>query len=252
MNTYPPLKTPIDAIVFDCDSTLSRVEGIDELAGTQAVRDEITRLTEQAMSTTGLSVELYQQRLELVRPNRQRLVELGEQYYQQRSPDIEAVLAVLRSLNKALYVISAGVNPSVALFAKRLGFERSAVHAVDIHFDAQGEYLDFDANSPLVERNGKREIITQIKRQHPRVVHIGDGLNDIEAMDLVTRFIGYGGACYRKNIARLSEFYLTEASLLPMLALVLTADEVHRLSADNQRLYQAGLAMIQLQTVNNP
>lgn len=45
----------ISAIIFDCDSTLSSIEGIDELAETKNVQQEVSRLTELAMNKTGIN-----------------------------------------------------------------------------------------------------------------------------------------------------------------------------------------------------
>ena len=38
------------AVCFDCDSTLSRIEGIDELASRRGLKHEVSRLTEAAMN----------------------------------------------------------------------------------------------------------------------------------------------------------------------------------------------------------
>ena len=54
------------AICFDCDSTLTRIEGIDELARRRAAAAEITRLTAAAMD--GIDRPL---------PGRPRVLELG-------------------------------------------------------------------------------------------------------------------------------------------------------------------------------
>ena len=41
------------AVCFDCDSTLSRLEGIDELASRYGRKDEVALLTEAAMNGEG-------------------------------------------------------------------------------------------------------------------------------------------------------------------------------------------------------
>jgi phosphoserine phosphatase len=43
---------PFDAVIFDCDGTLSAVEGIDELAEKNAVGREVKALTQIAMGQT--------------------------------------------------------------------------------------------------------------------------------------------------------------------------------------------------------
>src|SRR5258706_8813294 len=63
---------PFERIVFDCDSTLSRIEGIEELSKARpaAVVAEIAELTAQAMDGRVPLEEVYGRRLQLVAPRR--------------------------------------------------------------------------------------------------------------------------------------------------------------------------------------
>ena len=68
----PPATTPgqpilrFRTVVFDCDSTLSAIEGIDELAGEH--RSAVTELTEAAMRGEVPLQDVYGRRLALIRP----------------------------------------------------------------------------------------------------------------------------------------------------------------------------------------
>lgn len=235
-----PLLEPIDAVVFDCDGTLSQIEGIDELAKKNGVGTEVATMTAEAMAKTGLTLKLYQQRLKLVMPSHGQLVTLAEEYFAAKTEDALSVIRVLQSLNKAVFIISAGLNPSVRLFGQLLDVPAKQIYAVDVKFDEKNEYVSFDERSPLVRKNGKREIINRIKKTYPRLVFIGDGINDLEAGDLVVRFIGYGGSYYRENIAEQCEFYLHRPTLAGLLPLSLTSSEYQQLSPVEQRLYNKG------------
>lgn len=237
------LTNKLDGIIFDCDGTLSHIEGIDVLAAQAGVADQVVALTDRAMNETGLTVELYRERLDLIQPTRDNLLLLGERYWSQRSPDVEAVLGFFQALGKAVFVISAGNNPAVMEFAKRLGVPRGHIYAVDLAFDAAGSYVDFDQSSPMTRRGGKREVVAEIQRTYPRVLHIGDGMNDYEVHDVVDRFVGYGGMCRRELIAKQSEFYIDSPSLLGLLPLALTAEEVQNLSGPQLELYEQGLML---------
>lgn len=221
-----PLAAPVDAIVFDCDGTLSRIEGIDELALLNGVSEPVKQLTAIAMGQTGINPEIYHQRLALVKPTQQQVAALGQQYFEHKVAELLPVLKTLRGLGKIIYVVSAGLLPAVADFAKLLEIDAAQVFAVDITFDAVGNYVDFDRNSPLVHAFGKRKIVEQILQKHARLAYVGDGLNDYETADLVTRFIGYGGAFYRENLAQLCDYYITTAAMTPLLSLALTAEEL--------------------------
>lgn len=238
------LQTPLDAIIFDCDGTLSAIEGIDELAKKNGAGKEVSSLTEDAMSKSGLNLSLYKKRLDLVRPTQEQVFSLGMEYYVHRIPDLEQVISVLRRLNKTIYVVSAGLSPSVTIFGGLLQIPAANIFAVNIQFDDQGHFLDFDHKSPLVTKEGKRLIVTQLKARHDQMAYLGDGMNDYAVYDLVTRFIGYGGSFYRENIAALCAYYIKTQPLAPLLPLVLTESEYKSLLPQEQALYNQGLETI--------
>jgi phosphoserine phosphatase len=238
------LTDPIDAIIFDCDGTLSKIEGIDELALSNNVSDIVQKLTQDAMGKSGMNAQLYSKRLELANPTQDRITEIGKAYIQNPTPDILEIIAAFKSLNKPVYIVSAGIFQAVSIFAKWLGIDENNVYAVNVSFDNEGHYLAFDQHSPLISRNGKQVYVKELSQNHSRLGFIGDGLNDYEVYPLVKRFIGYGGAYYRRNIAELCEFYVNTASLAPILPLLITLDEYHKLSDDHQLLYEKGMTSI--------
>ena len=235
------LQTPVSAIIFDCDGTLSSLEGINELAKNNGVQVEVEALTELAMSKTGLNAELYQKRLDLVYPKKNQLLALGEAYFKHSVPDIIDIISLLKRLNKTIYIVSAGLNPAVTIFGEYLSIPKENIYAINVSFDPQGNFLDYDRESPLVTNLGKRHIVSKLKTMHSTMVHIGDGLNDLVTQDLVTRFIGYGGIFYRENLAKLCQYYISTASLAPLLPLCLTEQEYQQLTISEKHLYEMGL-----------
>lgn len=239
------LQIPMDAIVFDCDGTLSHIEGIDELASMKGVGDAVKNLTAIAMGQSGINPAIFQQRLNLVKPSYEQVIALGDAYIAQQSPGVKTVIRILQQLDKAVYIVSAGLLPAVAAFGNYLGIRETEIYAVGIDFHANGGYRDFDQHSPLVTANGKRTIVEQLKAKHKHIVHIGDGLNDLSTFDIVTRFIGYGGAFYRENIAKLCHYYLRSPAMSTLLPLCLTAHERTLLSTPDQEIYHLGLMQLQ-------
>ena len=57
------------AILFDCDSTLSTIEGIDVLAEQAGVVDQVVPLTNAAMEGRLKLEEAYAARLDLIKPD---------------------------------------------------------------------------------------------------------------------------------------------------------------------------------------
>lgn len=238
------LDTSISAIIFDCDGTLSAVEGIDELAERNQVGPLVKKLTADAMGKTGLNPEVFRERLSLVRPTKLQVEALGAHYYTQRIPHVADVIALLTRLNKAVYVVSAGLNPAVKIFAEQLQIAQENIFAVDAYFDEKGDYIGFDESSPLVHNNGKWKIVEKIKKNHEHIIYVGDGMNDLAVLDLVTKFIGFGGSFYRENIAKVSDYYIERNSMAELLPLVLLDKEQTLLTPSEKNLYQVGLNFI--------
>ena len=243
------LTEPLDAVIFDCDGTLSRIEGIDELARHNGVGERVIALTEEAMSHTGITPEIFHERLKLVDPTKQQLEALGQTYYDDQSQDAATVVDVFHALNKTVYVVSAGNNPAVEVFADRLGIPKECVFAVDLQFDKEGRYRDFDHDSPMTRKGGKCDVVKMIAQKHKRILHVGDGLNDYAAHDLVTRFVGYGGAFHRDKVAAAASFYIECRSMLPLLPLGMIKSEQEKLNEGQLAAFKQGLALIDSEEV---
>lgn len=226
------LTAAVDAVIFDCDGTLSTIEGVTELAQQKGVFQQVSDLTEQAMSTSGVSQSLYQQRLELIQPSLSEVQSLADLYWQHVTPDVPKVVEILQKMGKAVFVVSAGMAQAVEPFAQKIHISADRVYSVALEFDEQGRYQDFDRDSPLVRQCGKADIVAQLRQNYSVIVHVGDGMNDAEAAEAVDLFVGYGGSYYRQSIADLSDVYISEPSMMGILTHVLTSQERCLLSAE--------------------
>lgn len=245
MKTNPwQLENPVNAIVFDCDSTLSTIEGIDELAKHNGVGERVESMTAQAMNSTGVNPDLYTKRLDLVSPKRDQLIELGQIYFANQVQHASHVIQTLKRLQKSVYLVSAGLYPAVKVFGESMQIPSENIYAVNINFDTNGNYAGYEQNSPLIGPQGKRVIVSKLKELHKNLIHIGDGTNDIAVNDIVTRFIGFGGVTYREYVASRCKYYINTPSIAPLLPLSLTQHEYESLLPDEKELYHQGVAAI--------
>ncbi|MEZ5976606.1 MAG: HAD-IB family phosphatase [Planctomycetota bacterium] len=191
---------PYDTVVFDCDSTLSAIEGIDELAGEH--REALRTLTERAMNGEIPLEDVYGLRLERVRPTRDALRRVGELYVERLVPGMRELVADLRARGKRVIVVSGGLLPAVRRVAAELGVAAHDVHAVDVAFDDDGGYRDFDRSSPLARSGGKPELIASLARRDDlgAIALVGDGATDLEAAPLVARFVAFGAVVRRDEV----------------------------------------------------
>ena len=205
-------------VIFDCDSTLSTIEGIEELA--REHRAEVEALTEEAMRGTIALEQVYGRRLELVRPPRGRVIALGQRYIETLVPDAIETIAALRGEGVHIRIISGGLKPAVLAVARKLGVADEDVAAVDVYFDQDGSYAGFDEASPLAMSGGKRRVIEGWQLAGP-VLMVGDGATDQEAQPVVDAFAAFAGVVYRAQVVAAADYVIRDKSLAPVLPLAL-------------------------------
>jgi phosphoserine phosphatase len=214
------------SIVFDCDSTLAAIEGIDELAGPHAA--EIRALTDAAMAGEIPLEQVYGRRLALIRPTRAAVESLTETYVRALVEDADQVVRALLWLCKEVRIISGGLLPPVVGIARHLGLDANAVAAVRIRFTGDGEYAGFDEESPLGRSGGKARQLEAWGLPRP-VLLVGDGATDAEARPAVDAFAAYMGVVFREPVAAGAEFVLRDRSLAPVLPLSADPEDHRRL-----------------------
>ena len=216
------------SVVFDCDSTLVEIEGIDELAGTHAA--EVRRLTEAAMDGRIPLDEVYGRRLAIIKPSRRQVEALGTQYQATLVEDAVATTDALQWLGKQVRILSGGLRPPVEAVARELGLGEERVAAVGIRFAADGSYQGFETTSPLARSGGKAEAIREWDLPR-RILLVGDGATDLEARPAVDAFAAYTGVAHRGEVADRADVVLSARSLAPVLALAASEADRERLRA---------------------
>jgi phosphoserine phosphatase len=231
----------VSTVVFDCDSTLSSIEGIERLAGEHA--PAIERMTRDAMDGHIPLEEVYGRRLELIRPTRARVDALGDEYIASLVPDAREVVAALRGEGIEVRVLSGGLRPPVVRVAAALGIESRAVAAVAIDFDEQGEYLAFDHASPLARSGGKTELLEVWRSELTRpIMLVGDGMTDLEARPVVDVFVAFAGVVARPPVVTAADLVVRARSLAPILPLALAGRRPH--GAQAIETFEKGLALL--------
>ena len=215
-------------VIFDCDSTLSRIEGVEALAS--EYRSEVAALTEAAMSGTVPLEQVYGRRLDLIQPTPADLERVGRQYVAERVPGVENTIAKLRREGVAVRVISGGLRQAVLVLTRFLGLPDQDVAAVEVRFDAAGRYQGYDEDSPLARAGGKEEVLRTWGRETPGpTMLVGDGATDLEAKDAVDLFVAYTGVVSRPAVVAGADVVLDELSLEPVVGLALgQTDETPR------------------------
>ena len=208
-----------DIVCFDCDSTLSKIEGIDELARRVGLGKELTKLTDAAMNGDVALEDIYGKRLALIKPNRDALNWLAELYIAELVDGVAEVFAELAKHNKTIHIISGGLLPAILPLAKILNVPVENVHAVDVYFAENGDYLGYEIDSPLAKNGGKAAIIKSLNSTN--IVMIGDGKTDLEAQQGGAKVIGFGGVVNRKLVREQADFFVTDKNLTAVLPYII-------------------------------
>ncbi len=233
LETSPPTRVrwpEFSHVVFDCDSTLSGVEGIDVLARSLGRDDEIAALTDAAMAGDVDLNDVYAARLGMLQPSKQAIAELRSAYKRHTVAGAKEVIAALREIEIQVYIISGGLAEPVADFAVYLGIDPEHVWAVAARHDSLSgdwwqaghgpvdeRYAGFEGGA-LTRSDGKAEIITELlEGTRGLSMLVGDGASDLSAADSVDLFVGFGGVVKRDRVAAAAPVYIDTASLAPVL-----------------------------------
>lgn len=206
-------------LVFDCDSTLSAIEGVDELGGMRGaeIKAQVAALTDLAMEGEIAIGEVFARRMELIRPTREECAAIGQRYLDTIEPTAVRVIKELRSAGWQIVILSGGFVPAITPLAQHLHIER--VEAVPLHFHEDGTYADFGRDYPTTRNGGKTEVIQSLKAelQPKTVVMVGDGVSDLETKPVVDLFVGFGRYAVREKVRNGADAFIASLDHLPAL-----------------------------------
>ena len=209
-------------LIFDCDSTLSSIEGIDELGRARGpeIFKRVEDMTNDAMNGKIAVEAVFGRRLEIIQPEQKDVAAIGRLYIETVEPTAREALAAARAAGWTPMILSGGFRPIIRPLADFLGIER--VEAVDLFFDAQGRYTGFDDAYPTTRSGGKPEMIKRLRAElkPAKVVMVGDGASDLETKPGVDLFVGFGRYVAREKVKRESAVFITSlaelAKVLPV------------------------------------
>ena len=228
----PPPRWPVYRhVIFDCDSTLTGIEGIDELASHPDTRQRVADLTRSAMDGKVNLETVYGERLEILQPTRGAVRALRSRYRKHVVKDAAALIQALQVLGHEVYIVSGGLFDPVREFGMHLGVAPEHIRAVEVEYDTlsgnwwQGQgpwreaYLAVQ-HSVLTESDGKARVVRELLQNTTgRSLLVGDGVSDLLASREVDLFAGFGGVICRDRVASESKVFIQSQSIAPVLLL---------------------------------
>jgi phosphoserine phosphatase len=224
LKDVPP---PYATIVFDVDSTLSAIEGIDELAEAAGMRKEVSALTNRAMRGEIPLESVYKGRLDAIRPSKAAIDKLGKKYVKRALPHARELVRALNRLDKRVCIVSGALEPAVRALAEHLDIPLSGVFAVPIRHDADGNYAGYDEGSPLGKSGGKVAFVRMLaEAQRGGLALVGDGITDLEAAAHASRFVAFGGVVKRQPVLDAAKVVCEKNDLAALVPLLCSPAEI--------------------------
>jgi phosphoserine phosphatase len=180
-------------VVMDMDSTLIRIEVIDELARAHGVGEQVAAITRRAMMGEMDYDRSLRERVALLKGlDAQVLHDLAGQL--PLTEGAETLLRVLKRLGYRTAVISGGFSVAAEALQKRLGIDFAWSNTLEI---SQGK-LTGRVLGPIVNAQRKADILEELSQREgvplDQVIAIGDGANDL----LMLQKAGHGIAFHAK------------------------------------------------------
>lgn len=248
-----------DHVFFDCDSTLTTVEGIDILAEAAGKKKQVELLTNAAMDGHLDLEEVYAKRLQAIHPTRAQIQDIRRIYKKNIVEDAISVIQTLHALGHNCYIISGGLAEPVEQFGIYLGVPREKIRAVNVDFNQLSgnwwqkpesspdeRYLSFEEGA-LTVSNGKANIVKELLgKQSGRSLLIGDGTSDLLAGTAVDLFVGFGGVISRTKVKEESPVFLQSKSLAPLLLLAAGPAAINRIKEpEHKAIFDKAVALIE-------
>jgi phosphoserine phosphatase len=169
-------------VVMDMDSTLIRIEVIDELARAAGVGPEVSKITERAMLGEMDYDESLRQRVALLKG-------LDVAVLDKIASDLpltdgaETLIRVLKRLGYSIAVISGGFSRAAEALKRRLDLD----YAYSNNLEVKDGKLTGRVVGPIVNAQRKAELLETIAQAEgvllDQVIAVGDGANDALMLD---------------------------------------------------------------------
>jgi len=203
-------------LLFDCDSTLSAIEGIDELGRLRGpeVFKAVEDMTTQAMDGSTPMESIFAKRLDMIKPTLKELESIGQKYIQQVEPTAVDTIKKLKAAGWTVIIVSGGFTQAIRPLAQYLGIER--VEAVELRFNPDGSYAGYVESCPTAKSKGKNVVVLKLRDEFKayQMILVGDGASDLEVKGDVDKMIGFGRYTPRPKVKAGADAFITSLDQL--------------------------------------
>lgn len=201
--------------IIDFDSTITKVEGLDQLAaialahssdGTKVVQ-QIKELTDAGMNGELSLSESLSKRMSLLNANKKHVDALVEYLLENISESFERNKKFLQEYADQILVVSSGFKDFIIPVVSYLGLKAENVYANTFIYNDHGDIIGVDNSNVLSQTGGKIELVKSLNLD-AHVSVIGDGFTDYEIKQhgLADRFYAFVENVERQKVVDVADF----------------------------------------------
>ena len=201
--------------ITDFDSTITKVEGLDQLAaialahssdGTKVVQ-QIKELTDAGMNGELSLSESLSKRMSLLNANKKHVDALVEFLLENISESFERNKKFLQEYADQILVVSSGFKDFIIPVVSYLGLKAENVYANTFIYNDHGDIIGVDNSNVLSQTGGKIELVKSLNLD-AHVSVIGDGFTDYEIKQhgLADRFYAFVENVERQKVVDVADF----------------------------------------------
>tara|TARA_B100001121_G_C18559488_1_gene559579 strand:- start:277 stop:942 length:666 start_codon:yes stop_codon:yes gene_type:complete len=216
---------PNRKFVFDFDSTLTSVEGLDVLAEISLrnnpekdqVINKIQEITDLGIDGDISFSDSLRSRISLLNANKSQLSELIDLLKTKLSQSVAENKDFFTKYRDCIYIISCGFKEFIEPVVAELNIDPERIFANTFEFDKDGLIIGFDENNPLSQHDGKVSCLKSSGIEG-EIQIIGDGYSDyvMKKEGVADKFFAYTENVSRKKatehadyvVASLDEFLI--------------------------------------------
>jgi D-3-phosphoglycerate dehydrogenase len=217
------MKTQPKHIIIDFDSTIVKLEGLDELAkialadhpNNEAIVTEMEEITRLGMEGKIPFNESLARRLKLFKANKTHIAKLVGLLRANITKSLLENRDFLITNKDRIIILSGGFKEWIDPIMKELGVPAERVYANTFEFDDDGNVIGADNENPLSWDNGKVEQIKLLNLEG-EVMMIGDGYTDykVRQSGVATRFLAFTENVARQQVIEVADGELKSFAVL--------------------------------------
>jgi D-3-phosphoglycerate dehydrogenase / 2-oxoglutarate reductase len=201
--------------IIDFDSTITKVEGLDQLAAIalaqspdgDKVVQQIKELTDAGMNGELSLSESLSKRMSLLNANKKHVEALVDFLFDHITDSFERNKKFLTEYADQILVVSSGFKDFIVPIIEHLGLKPENVYANTFLYNEQGDITGVDQTNVLSQTGGKINLVKSLNLD-AHVSVIGDGFTDYEIKQsgLADRFYAFVENVERQKVVDVADF----------------------------------------------